>query len=109
LPFNRQPWPPNLLLYDGVNNASRKQEHIVTPFYTLRFPAALALAYGLSGCVGGSDTYEAALTSATATSGTAAVAAKAAVKSAKYDVEGFDSLAGEATKNNRYFYMWKPA
>lgn len=78
----------------------------MTPFYTLRFPAALALAYGLSGCVGGSDTYAAAVTSATATSGAAATAT---VRSAKYDEDGFDTLAGEATAVSRYFYMWKPA
>lgn len=68
--------------------------------------ATLALAFGLSGCVGGgggSDTYEAALTSATATS------AKASVGTAKYDVDGFERLAGEFNKLDRPFHMWKPA
>ncbi|MGO4908470.1 hypothetical protein ACEN2J_09080 [Pseudorhodobacter sp. W20_MBD10_FR17] len=80
----------------------------MTPFYTIRFPAALALAYGLSGCVGGSDTYAAAVTTATATSGAAATTT-AALRSAKYDEDGFDTLAGEATAVIRRFDMWKPA
>jgi hypothetical protein len=76
-------------------------------FDTFRLTAAIALAFGLAGCVGGSGG-DLAIAEPTEDVLKDAEAETSAEK-IKIDIEGLERLSGEFTEQDRYFRMWKPA